>query len=96
MRRGKLPSAVAVEVSRLESRTLLAAAYPELVDPTPVAGDFFGWSGATVLTNGNVVVVDAGDDTGADNAGAVSLYNGATGSLISILRGSSEPGFSLV
>jgi hypothetical protein len=59
----------------------------QLVNPTPSAGDTFG---ATIvpLSTGRIVVTDPGDDTVAANAGAVYLYNGATGALISTLTGS--------
>lgn len=40
------------------------------------------------LPNGNVVVTKEADDFAANNAGAVYLYEGATGALISTLRGS--------
>jgi len=40
------------------------------------------------LSTGNVVVSDAGDDAVATDAGAVYLYDGATGVLISALTGS--------
>ncbi len=41
------------------------------------------------LTNGNLVVADTGYDDGATaDVGAVYLYNGATGALISTLKGS--------
>ncbi|MEO5916073.1 MAG: Ig-like domain-containing protein [Luteolibacter sp.] len=40
------------------------------------------------LSNGNVVITAPGDDSGANNAGAVYLFNGANGALISALTGS--------
>ena len=60
----------------------------ELVNPTPNPGDNFGVS-IVPLSTGNVVVTDPGDDAVATNAGAVYLFNGATGVLISTLTGSS-------
>ena len=46
--------------------------------------------GSTVLplSTGNVVVTDPCDDAVATDAGAVYLYNGLTGVLISTLTGS--------
>ncbi len=50
----------------------------------------YGAFGETVvpLANGNVVVTSPGCDAGANNAGAVHLFNGSTGELISSLYGS--------
>jgi autotransporter-associated beta strand protein len=58
------------------------------VDPNPTTGAHFGQS-VTVLSNGNVVVTNPGDNFGGTNAGAVYLYDGFTGALISSLVGSS-------
>lgn len=41
-----------------------------------------------MLTNGNVVITSPFDDAGGTDAGAVYLFNGVTGSLISTLTGS--------
>jgi hypothetical protein len=81
-----LPQQSITEV--MESRVLLAAAFPEFVDPNPNPGNQFG---ATIvpLSSGNVVVTSPFDDAGGTDAGAVYLFNGATGALISTLRGSS-------
>ena len=58
-----------------------------LPNPTVAAGDRHG-TGITVLSNDNVVVSAPNDSfTGATAAGAVYLYNGATGALLSTLRG---------
>ena len=69
------------------SDALRAATFPEFVDPNPAPGNLFG---ATVvaLSTGNVVITSPFDDFGGTNAGAVYLFNGATGALISTLRGS--------
>ena len=40
------------------------------------------------LSTGNVVITSPNDDAGGTNAGAVYLFNGATGALISTLTGS--------
>lgn len=71
----------------LENRIAPAAAFSQFVDPHPSAGNQFG---ATVvpLSTGNVVVTAPLDDTGDTDAGAVYLYDGATGALISELHGS--------
>ena len=60
----------------------LAATFPEFVDPNPAPGNQFG---ATVvaLSTGNVVITSPFDDAGGTDAGAVYLFNGATGALIS-------------
>ena len=70
----------------LEQRTLLTA-FAEFVDPNPHEGNRFGDS-VVPLSTGNVVVTSPFDDAGGSNAGAVYLFNGATGALISTLRGS--------
>lgn len=64
-----------------------AAAFTQFVDPHPAAGNEFG---ATVvpLDTGNVVVTSQFDDAGGTDAGAVYLFNGATGALISTITGS--------
>jgi hypothetical protein len=74
-------------LTMLEERVVLSAAFPEFVDPDPAPGNQFG---ATVvpLRSGNVVITAPGDDAGGINAGAVYLFNGATGALISTLTGS--------
>ena len=71
----------------LEQRQLLAADFPECVDPNPNAGNQFGQS-VVALSGGNVVITSPFDDAGGTDAGAVYLFNGATGTLISTLRGS--------
>jgi hypothetical protein len=64
-----------------------APPFPEFVDPNPNPGNLFG---ATVvaLSTGNVVITAPFDDAGGSDAGAVYLFNGATGALISTLTGS--------
>ncbi len=56
--------------------------------PGPAGSGAFGQ--VTLLANGNFLVVDATYDAAGPmvDAGAVYLYNGATGSLISVLTGS--------
>ncbi|MDI1236880.1 MAG: filamentous hemagglutinin N-terminal domain-containing protein, partial [Polaromonas sp.] len=63
-----------------------ASFYIDLADPTPTANDQHGLS-ATQLSGGNIVVVSQLDNSGATGAGAVYLYNGTTGALISALYG---------
>ena len=61
----------------------------EFTDPQKLnSGNGFGTS-VLVLPSGNVAVTSPNDDAGGSNAGAVYLFNGMTGSLISTLRGSS-------
>jgi hypothetical protein len=53
----------------------------------PAGSGYFGV--VTVLPNGNLVVCDPNYDAGSQvNVGAVYLYNGATGALVSTLTGS--------
>ena len=66
---------------------LRAASFPEFVDPNPAPGNSFGIV-VVPLSTGNVVIVSPNDDAGGSNAGAVYLFNGSTGALISTLRGS--------
>ena len=70
----------------LEERTLLTL--PAFIDPNPSPGNGFGDS-IVQLSTGNVVVTSPYDDAGGTDAGAVYLFNGTTGALISTLRGSS-------
>jgi uncharacterized protein DUF5650 len=72
--------------------TPLADQYPtdpvsEFVDPHPAPGNQFG-THVVALSTGNVVITSPFDDAGSTDAGAVYLFNGSTGALISILRGS--------
>ena len=75
-------------VEQLEDRRLLAAAFSEFVDPHPEPGNGFGYRVSPTST-GNVVIAAPYDDAGGPDAGAVYLFNGATGALISTLTGSS-------
>src|SRR5205809_831709 len=59
----------------LEPRHVLAAPFAEFVDPHPTAGDGFG-SDVVPLSSGNVVITAPLDDAGAQDAGAVYLFNG--------------------
>lgn len=69
----------------LEER--IAPAFSEFVDPHPAPGNRFG-ACVVPLATGNVVVTSPFDDAGGTDAGAVYLFNGATGALISTLTGS--------
>src|SRR4051794_25117387 len=70
-----------------ELETRITPAFSEFIDPHPAAGNQFG---ATILplSTGNVVVTSPFDDAGGTDAGAVYLFNGSTGALISTLTGS--------
>jgi hypothetical protein len=57
----------------------------QLVDPTPGAGDIFGYG--TSLASGNVVAREYNDDFGGTDAGAAHLYSGRTGALLATLTG---------
>ena len=61
--------------------------YFPLIDPNAADGMGFT-SKTTVLSNGNIVFSKSDDTFGGSNAGAVYLFNGTTGALISSLRGS--------
>ncbi len=63
-------------------------AIAELIDPNPNPGNRFG-SQVVILNSGNIVVTSPYDDAGGIDAGAVYLFNGLTGALISTLTGSS-------
>ncbi|MBF8263778.1 MAG: filamentous hemagglutinin N-terminal protein [Parachlamydiales bacterium] len=66
-----------------------AGTYPcfEFIDPNQGSGAGFGTT-IVPLVNGNVVVAKPGDSSAASAAGAVYLYDGRTGALISQIRGS--------
>jgi hypothetical protein len=58
----------------------------DLIDPDPTAGGGFGTE-VSALSNGNVVVTHPNDGFGGISAGAVYLFDGLTGALISALVG---------
>ncbi|MCW2248146.1 filamentous hemagglutinin family protein [Azospirillum fermentarium] len=60
--------------------------YPSFALANPNPGT--GITSVVVLPNGNVVVSNSNDTAGGAQAGAVYLFNGATGALISTLTGS--------
>ncbi len=70
----------------LPAGTSRAASFGEFIDPHPAPGNQFG-SHIVPLSTGNVVITSPYDDAGGNDAGAVYLFNGATGALISTLRG---------
>jgi len=61
----------------------------DLVDPNADNGSGFG-DAIVPLSTGNVAVTNPEDNLGGDNAGAVYLFNGSTGALLSILRGQTD------
>lgn len=67
-------------------------AFAEFIDPNPAPLNFFG-DLVVPLSTGNVVITSPGDDAGGIDFGAVYLFNGATGALISTLTGSSPGDF---
>jgi Ca2+-binding RTX toxin-like protein len=83
---GARRAATQPSLERLETRVNLAPL--QFLDPNPSTGNGFG-TVVLPLSTGNVVVTAPGDDAGGTDAGAVYLFNGATGQLISTLRGSS-------
>jgi Ca2+-binding RTX toxin-like protein len=72
-------------VEGLEERVLLSA-FAEFADPNPAPGNQFG-AQIIPLSSGNVIVTSPYDDAGGVDAGAVYLFNGSSGSLISALTG---------
>lgn len=72
----------------LSGLALGAPPFPDFLDPNPNPGNQFGHSVLPLVT-GNVVITAPFDDAGGTDAGAVYLFNGATGALISTLTGSS-------
>jgi hypothetical protein len=64
----------------------------DLIDPHPTSGGEFGsqFHGITVLANGNIGVTNPTDNFGGSNAGAVYLFDGLSGALISSLVGNSN------
>ncbi len=89
-RRRQLPAGLLAIVQTLEPRKMFSGAPSEFVDPHPQAGNQFG-AEVTVLMNGNVVITSPNDNAGSSGAGAVYLFDGRSGSLISTLTGS-NPG----
>ncbi|HEX4612471.1 MAG TPA: hypothetical protein VH092_30030, partial [Urbifossiella sp.] len=81
----KRPDRWARRIEQLEDRTV--PSFAEFVDPHPAAGNQFG-AQVVPLSTGNVVVTSPSDDAGGTDAGAVYLFSGSTGSLISTLTGS--------
>src|SRR5205814_6733942 len=71
----------------LEERRVLAVSFFEFVDPHPTPGNRFGDT-VLPLSTGNVVITAPYDNYNGSLTGAVYLFNGATGALISALRGS--------
>lgn len=91
--RGRVRSTIRQSRSRREvaseacEQRILLAAFSEFVDPHPEVGNGFG-DIIVPLRTGNVVIVAPWDDAGGVDAGAVYLFNGSTGKLISKLTGS--------
>lgn len=65
----------------------MAVDFAEFVDPNPRNTNGFG-SQVVALPSGNVVISSPGDDAGGLDAGAMYLFDGSDGSLISTLLGS--------
>lgn len=75
-----------LHLESLEDRRVFAAGFAEFIDPHPAPGNQFGTQVVT-LSTGNVVITSPFDDAGGTDAGAVYLFNGRTGELISTLTG---------
>lgn len=93
--RRRLSRSIHSQLQALESRLLLDAVGFQFADPHPEHGNRFGET-VTPLTNGNVVVTSPNDDlsggsvTANTGAGAVYLFDGVTGNLISTLSGAAS------
>jgi hypothetical protein len=89
---GVVDSAVAtvsLTITPVAEPAVNGPAFPEFVDPNPSAGNGFGTT-IVALNTGNVVITSPQADIGGvTDCGAVYLFNGSTGALISTLRGSS-------
>ncbi|MFD0895930.1 DUF11 domain-containing protein [Luteolibacter ambystomatis] len=87
--RGK-PGTLLLDPKFIEIKTAAGGGsigFSELVDPHPTpTGSNFGVR-VQPLSTGNVVVTDPGDDTNGTSSGAIYLYNGKTGALVSTLLG---------
>lgn len=85
----------------LDPKNLIISAAPvgvfpqfDLIDPHPALGGRFGTS-VVPLSSGNLVVSDPDDNFGGLGAGAVYLFSGRTGALISLLIGTVINGIGL-
>lgn len=86
----KVLQAIAVKAGYLNSDKLTEdyVTVMELVPDSVTNGDGISMT-VTELTNGNIVVAKPNADIGSlANVGSVSLYNGSTGALISVVTGS--------
>ncbi len=82
------PATVSITVDPVAEPEVTGPAFPEFVDPNPSAGNGFG-AAIVPLNTGNVVITSPqADISGITNCGAVYLFNGSTGALISTLVGS--------
>lgn len=82
---GKPSSVYQLRLETLENRW--CPSVTSFLDPNPSPGNGFG-STLLPLSSGNVVLTAPFDDAGGEDAGAVYLFHGSTGKLISTLRGS--------
>jgi hypothetical protein len=83
-----LGTVCALSLSPLERAVLAGPPFLEFADPNPAPGNRFGTL-IVPLSTGNVVITSPFDDAGGTDAGAVYLFSGATGALISTLTGTS-------
>src|SRR4051794_33679971 len=85
IRRGGLKNPRLLRLVGLEDR--ITPSISQFVDPHPAPGNLFGDT-VLPLSTGNVVITSPFDDAGGTDAGAVYLFNGKNGALISTLTGS--------
>ncbi len=73
---------------RIQAPVFSAGVNIELLDPNPGSNDGFGQNLQVLSPSGNILVFKSTDDFAATNAGAIYLFDGTTGALLSNLRGS--------
>jgi filamentous hemagglutinin family protein len=72
----------------IEATAVIPGVSVELLDPNPGGSEFFGSSLQVLNSQGTILVFNPQDDFAGTDSGAVYLFSGSTGSLISALRGS--------
>ncbi len=93
---GSTEAAISLTITAADPADPLATApaSPAFVDPNPSAENGFGFT-RVVLSSGNVVITSPQADIGGvTDCGAVYLFNGSTGALISTLTGSAVNDFA--
>lgn len=71
----------------IQAPVITSGSTVELLDPNPGTGDLFGQNLQRFLNDTRILIRKPNDDLGGANAGAVYLFDGVTGALLSHLRG---------